>query len=150
MNIKHGAMGIGLGIILLLMAAACTAVATGDGTTSEEEASVSGDNAEANGATVEVTEMAEDVAEIEETLLAGTNIARHSVPLDEIYIDTFNGSSVRLSEASEATVLRFRDVIPPIDAPKYTDVTEADRWLADDDTIVGYVDGEAAGEWHPL
>ena len=80
----------------------------------------------------------------QQLLLAGTNIAKHSVPLEEVYFDTFNGSFVRLSDATESTVLQLRDAIPPIATPKYTDVDTADQWLTANDIVVGYVDGDEA------
>lgn len=82
--------------------------------------------------------------EDEPTLLAGTNIARHNVPLEEIHFDTFNGSSIPLSKITESLVLQLRDAIPPITKPKYMDVETADTWLKPDDIVLGYVDGDTA------
>ncbi len=81
---------------------------------------------------------------IEPIMLAGTNIAQHSVPLDEVHFDTFNGSYVALSDADEATVLQLRNAIPPVETPVYENVKTADRWLADHDIVIGYVDGDEA------
>jgi len=75
-------------------------------------------------------------------LLAGTNIAVHSVALEDVHFDTFNGPSVPLSTISESMVLQLRDAIPPIESPKYTSVAQADQWLRAGDFVVGYVDGD--------
>ena len=85
-----------------------------------------------------------DEPDPEPILLAGTNIALHNVPLEEIYFDTFNGRYVRLSDAAESDILRLRDAIPPIETPKYTDVAAADQWLTANDIVIGYVDGDEA------
>ncbi len=87
---------------------------------------------------------AEDNAVTERTLLAGTNVARHSVPLEAVHFDTFDGSYVALADITEALILQLRDAIPPIETPKYTDVETAGAWLQPADTVVGYVDGEKA------
>jgi Protein of unknown function (DUF3179) len=70
--------------------------------------------------------------------------SRHSVPLEEIVFDTFDGGSIALSDADPATIERLLDAIPPIDGPSYERPDEAD-WLIDDDVVLGYIDdaGEA-------
>ena len=96
---------------------------------------------------VTANEFKEKMSESDTTdriLLAGTNIAQHSVPLEEVQFDTFDGSFVRLSDVSEAIVLQLRDAIPPIEEPKYTNVATADEWLTPDDIVIGYVDGDEA------
>lgn len=80
----------------------------------------------------------------EKTLLAGTNIAKHSVPLEEVVFDTFNGSYIPLSDITETTALQLRDAIAPIANPKYTDVETANAWLTSDDLMIGYVDDDEA------
>jgi hypothetical protein len=77
-------------------------------------------------------------------LLAGTDISRHNVPLEDVHFDTFNGSYVPLSDITEAVALQLRDAIPPVANPQYTDVKIADEWLKDDEIVVGYVDGDEA------
>lgn len=85
-----------------------------------------------------------DDTPIEPKLLGGTNIAQHSVPLEDIHFDTFNGASIPLSIISETRLLRLRDAIPPIETPQYTDVETANDWLRPADIVIGYVDGETA------
>ncbi len=62
----------------------------------------------------------------------------HSVPLNEIYFDTFDGGSVPLSDSTVELRLRLLDAIPPIDQPVYGDASAGD-WLAPDDLVLGYV-----------
>jgi hypothetical protein len=105
----------------------------------EEEEPASLNDAQTQNEVVNV-----ETAETERVLLAGTNIAKHSTPLDQINFDTFNGSYVALSEATEAIILQLRDAIPPIETPRYENVEAADQWLRPDDIVVGYVDGNEA------
>lgn len=69
------------------------------------------------------------------------DVSVHDVPLDEIYFDTFDGGSVRLSESTPQLRTRLLDAIPPIDTPVYGDVSSGD-WLAPEDLVVGYVAGD--------
>ena len=66
----------------------------------------------------------------------------HSVPLEEVYFDTFRPVNrvIPLSEASNALILKLRDYIPPIYTPLFESAQAADSWLADSDIVVGYVD----------
>ena len=70
-------------------------------------------------------------------------LAFHSVPLDEIFFDTFDGGAVPVSESTPELRARLLDAIPPIDQPLYGDVAEGD-WLEPDDLVLGYVAGEQA------
>jgi len=81
--------------------------------------------------------------------------SRHSVPLDEIYFNTFKPTDVlicpsktpqlaRLSKASHELIVALRDRIHPIYSPKVETVSDADRWLLKGDLVLGYVDGDAA------
>lgn len=71
------------------------------------------------------------------------DLSVHSVPLDQVYFDTFDGGSVPLSESTPELRERLLDVIPPIDRPVYGDVSAGD-WLAPTDPVLGYVaDGQA-------
>ncbi len=67
---------------------------------------------------------------------------KRSVELDQVVFDTFNGSSVRLSDANAELVDRLRDAIQPIYTPAYDDVSGG-GWLNDSDLVLGY---EAGGE----
>ncbi|MEM8708833.1 MAG: DUF3179 domain-containing (seleno)protein, partial [Actinomycetota bacterium] len=58
-----------------------------------------------------------------------------AVPLDEVVFDTFDGGSVPLSEADDATVDRLLDAIPPIDEPAFESPADA-TWLDDDDLVI--------------
>ena len=83
----------------------------------------------------------------------------HSVPLEEVYFDTFRAVNrvIPLSEASNTLILKLRDYIPPIYEPVFESVEYGDAWLADSDIVVGYVDrGEAYAypvrilNWHEM
>lgn len=65
----------------------------------------------------------------------------HSVDLKDIVFDTFDGSSTRLSAASNDLIERLRDAIKPIYSAQYDDVSGG-GWLTPDDTILGYVSDE--------
>lgn len=77
------------------------------------------------------------------TLPPDVDVSIHSVPLEEIYFDTFDGGAVPLSDSSPALRLRLLDAIPPIDRPVYGDVTAGD-WMEPGDLVVGYVAGGQA------
>ncbi len=77
--------------------------------------------------------------------VAGVDLSLHSVPLDEVHFDTFDGGSVPLSEIGEDLALSLVDAIPPLDAPVYEDAAGGD-WLEDDDLVIGYV-GARGGAW---
>ena len=72
----------------------------------------------------------------------------HSVPLENVVFDTFDGRFVRLSEASSATIERLRDAIRPIYQPLY-DGPEGADWLRPEDTVLGYV-GESGAYAYPI
>lgn len=76
---------------------------------------------------------------------ATVDLSRHSVPLEDIHLDTFDGGSVPLSEADPALIERLHDAIPPLDDPPYVRGRTVD-WLADDDLVIGVVDSEG-GAW---
>ena len=154
---KRFMMRISFSLIMIGLAACTGVVAETLPQSSPEEvapAEVAGEDDLTEGEAVEaapikplagaVEETEEAGQETEQQLMAGTNIARHEAPLEDIHFDTFNGSSVPLSEASERIILQLRDAIPPIETPKYTDVETADRWLKANDTVIGYVDGDEA------
>lgn len=73
--------------------------------------------------------------------IPNVDLSLHSVPLEDIHFDTFDGGSVPLSKADSGLILRLRDAIPPIDEPAYGGA-EAAGWLSDGDLILGYVAGE--------
>jgi uncharacterized protein DUF3179 len=71
------------------------------------------------------------------------DLARSSVPVEEVYFDTFDGGAVRLSESTLQLRRRLFDVILPIDSPPYGDSSDGD-WLLPDDVVIGYIsDGQA-------
>ncbi len=70
--------------------------------------------------------------------------SKHSVPLASIQFDTFRGDFVPLPEADADLVRRLRDAIPPIYEPKFETVPDADKWMFNNDFVVGYVDGDEA------
>ena len=57
--------------------------------------------------------------------------------MGQIMFGTFNGGSVRLSDATAELVDRLRDAIQPIYTPVYDDVSGGD-WLNDDDLVLDY------------
>jgi hypothetical protein len=67
----------------------------------------------------------------------------HSVPLEEVFFDTFDGGAVPLSDSTPALRERLLDAIPPIDEPIYDPVSGGD-WLAPTDLVLGYVAGGQA------
>jgi Protein of unknown function (DUF3179) len=68
---------------------------------------------------------------------------RHSVPLDQIVFDTFDGGSVPLSRASDALIERELDRIRPVYRPRYGGAGSL-RWLKDDDLVIGVAAGGQA------
>lgn len=72
--------------------------------------------------------------------------AKHSVPVDQIYFDTFQKTNriVSLDVATPELIIRLRDAIPPIYEPRFESATAADSWLADEDIVIGYADGNKA------
>lgn len=82
-------------------------------------------------------------------IVAGVDLSIHGVPLEDIHFDTFDGGSIPLSEISEERVIALRDAIPPLDAPRYDDVSAGD-WLDEDDLVLGY-ESASGGAWaYPL
>lgn len=73
----------------------------------------------------------------------------HSVDLKDIVFDTFDGSSTRLSAASNDLIERLRDAIKPIYSAQYDDVSGG-GWLTPDDTILGYVSDEGQAYAYPI
>lgn len=73
----------------------------------------------------------------------------HSVELSDIVFDTFDGSSKRLSAASNALVDRLRDAIKPIYSAQYEDAGDGD-WLGPDDVILGYVSDDGQAYAYPI
>lgn len=71
------------------------------------------------------------------------DVSAHSVPLEEIYFDTFDGGAVPLSESTPELRARLLDAIPPIDDPVYEDASGGD-WLNPSDPVLGYVAGGQA------
>ncbi len=78
-------------------------------------------------------------------LVPSVDLTQHSVPLDEIYFDTFRPTNraLPLSQASADMIEQLRDAIPPIHAPKYEPAAEAD-WLRAEDGVIGYAVGDEA------
>jgi hypothetical protein len=70
-----------------------------------------------------------------------TSIA--SVSLDDIVFDTFRGGYIALSNASDATIERLRDVIKPIYEPRY-DTAAGGDWLNDDDIVLAFPSASGA------
>ncbi len=67
----------------------------------------------------------------------------HSVPLEEVVFDTFDGGFTRLSDASQRLMRSLRDAIRPIYNPRYGAV-DGLTWLRDSDLVIGYESGGSA------
>ena len=66
------------------------------------------------------------------------NLEVHSVPLEDVVFDTFDGSYVSLREAAAPTLIeRLRDAVAPIYTPQYGG-PDGLPWLQDNDTVIGY------------
>lgn len=78
-------------------------------------------------------------------IIPTVDTSQHSVPLDQIFFDTFNPTNraVPLDEATPELIARLIDAIPPLHAPKYEPASAAD-WLHDEDMVIGYATGEQA------
>ena len=74
------------------------------------------------------------------------DLSKHSVPLEEIYFDTFRSvnRAVPLTEADKALIRSLRDAIPPIYEPVFETAAIADSWLDNNDVVLGYTSGEEA------
>ncbi len=71
------------------------------------------------------------------------DLSLHDVPLEEVYFDTFDGGSVRLSDSTSDLRAELLDAIPPIDRPVYGDAATGD-WLEPTDLVLGYLAGDQA------
>ena len=78
-------------------------------------------------------------------IVPSVDLSKHSVPLDEIFFDTFQpvNRAVPLSKASAELIEELRDAIPPLNNPRYETAAEA-TWLDDGDVIMGYADAGQA------
>ena len=65
------------------------------------------------------------------------NLDVHSVPLEDVVFDTFDGSYVSLSDATPTLIERLKDAIAPIYTPQYSGPDGLD-WLQDNDMVIGY------------
>ena len=73
------------------------------------------------------------------------DVSLHSVPLEDIIIDTFGGSPrfVPLSRASEELIRDLRDAIAPVANPVYGG-PDSLPWLEDTHLVMGYRSGDSA------
>ena len=71
------------------------------------------------------------------------DLSIHSVPVEEVVFDTFDGRFARLSVASQGLIEDSRDRINPIYNPTYGDA-QGLPWLEDDDLVVGYISNKSA------
>ncbi|MEE8346657.1 MAG: DUF3179 domain-containing (seleno)protein, partial [Dehalococcoidia bacterium] len=100
-----------------------------------------GDGADGNAGAGDTAETADTVA--------GVDLSLHSVPLEDVHFDTFDGGSIPLSEISEERLIGLQDAIPPLDTPRYDGVAGG-GWLDASDLVIGYA-GERGGAWaYPL
>jgi len=110
-----------------VIASACSTASSPDG---DAESAVSAENVPAARANAPALPPAIDMT-------------IHSVPLDEIHFDTFDGGSVTLAESTPEIRDTLLDAIPPIDDPVYG-LAEQGDWLEADDLVLGYVAGDNA------
>ena len=84
--------------------------------------------------------------EVDISNIPAVDRSQHTVPLAEIYFDTFRRTNrvVPLSEADESLIVSLRDAIPPIYNPVFETAAAANNWLTEDDIVLGYADGEEA------
>ncbi len=76
------------------------------------------------------------------------NLDVHSVPLEDVVFDTFDGGSTRLSDATQFLIDRLFNAIRPIYQPRYEDVAQGD-WLDPGDLILGYA-GDSQAFAYPI
>jgi hypothetical protein len=75
--------------------------------------------------------------------IPAVDVTSHSVSLEDVVFDAFDGSFVRLSQASDALIRRLRDAIRPFYTPVYGD-NQGLSWLRDDALVIGYVTSGSA------
>ncbi len=130
--------------MITLVAAACAGNDDNGGASADTSAPPSASTASPSDPSVDTATTPQGPSSVEEAPTPpDVDLSAHSVPLDEIYFDTFDGGSVPLSESTAELRLRLLDAIPPIDQPVYGDASAGD-WLAPDDLVLGYVAGAQA------
>lgn len=94
-----------------------------------------------------VSESAVPVAPVEIDLRAipPVDTSQHTVPLEDIYFDTFRSTNraVALPSASEDLIRRLLDAIPPLYEPRF-ETADSARWLSQHDIVLGYAAGGEA------
>lgn len=75
--------------------------------------------------------------------------SKHSVDMSDIYFDRFDGSTTKLSSASNELIDLLRDAIKPIYQPRYED-PGVDDWIEPGDLIVGYVSESGDAYAYPI
>lgn len=130
---------VAIGVAVAVVAAACGEAGGGDGPAA-----------------------AGSVPAAERGVVAGVDTSIRSVELADIIFDLFNGSNISFTDASEGTILRLVDQIPPLDSGReqlpaevrervgtirYISVEEAGtaEYLWDTQLVLGYIadDGQA-------
>lgn len=71
------------------------------------------------------------------------DVSRHSVPLDDVVFDTFDGGMLLLSEATPERIEGLRDAIRPIHQPRYDGPAGGD-WMGAADLVIGYASRSGA------
>ncbi|HEC11616.1 MAG TPA: DUF3179 domain-containing protein, partial [Acidimicrobiales bacterium] len=82
-------------------------------------------------------------------VVAGTDLGRSEVPLDDIVFDTFGAGELTLAEADDRRVEELRDAIVPLVDPGYVTAEQSTGLLADDDLVLGYVAADGSAWAHP-
>ena len=82
-------------------------------------------------------------------MVAGTDLGRREVPLEQIVFDTFGAGDLTLAGADDRRVTELRDAIIPLNEPRYVSTGEAAPDLSDDDLVLGFVAADGSAWAHP-
>lgn len=79
------------------------------------------------------------------------DVRKHSVPLGDVYFDTFRAvnRAVPLDRTSTDLIRSLLDAIPPIYNPIFETAASAKRWLGDHDLVLGYA-GDTEAYAYPI
>jgi hypothetical protein len=76
------------------------------------------------------------------------DLSIHSVDLDRVKFDTFEGSYISLSKISDKSILKLRDRIRPIYEPRFEESKKV-RWLNPGDRVIVFP-GKDKAKVYPL
>ncbi|MEM7119507.1 MAG: DUF3179 domain-containing protein, partial [Chloroflexota bacterium] len=83
--------------------------------------------------------------EIDLDAIPDVDMTQHTVPLGDIFFDTFRSTNraVALPSADAQLIRRLRDAIPPLYEPRFETAVSA-KWLSEHDFVLGYAAGDEA------